>query len=131
MSVSILLITHDGIGQSIRKTATAIRGIDTSAVNFLSIPANLKPEELGYYADQVRNIINELSQGDGLLVVTDIFGATPSNLASYFSKHENIRLVSGLNLSMLVRVLNYIDRPLDDLADIAVEGGHKGIRQGL
>lgn len=130
MSVSILLITHNGIGQSISETAAAIRGASSSHVICQSIPARLKPEDLGYYADRVRDSIESLRSSDGLLILTDIYGATPSNLARYFSEDDDIRVISGLNLPMLVRALNYIDKPLDELADITIEGGRKGLKQG-
>lgn len=131
MSVSILLITHNGIGQSIKDTAIAITGKDDKCVNCESIPAQLKPQELGYFADQIHDSIKSLTRGDGLLILTDIFGATPNNLARYFGSDGSIRIISGLNLPMLVRVLNYIDSPLDELADIALEGGRKGLSQDL
>ena len=129
MSSSLLLITHNGIGQSICNTAKAIRGEPSDVVKCLSIPAHLKPEDLGYFADQVRNSIELMDNTDGLLILTDIYGATPNNLARYFSDKDNIRVVSGLNLSMLIRVLNYLHMPLTELVDIAVEGAHTGIKQ--
>lgn len=129
MSVSVLLITHDGIGQSISDTAAAITGAGSAQISCQSIPAKLKPQELGYFADQVHNSIEALKSSDGLLILTDIYGATPNNLARYFGEDDNIRVVSGLNLPMLVRVLNYIDRPLPELVEIALEGGRKGLKQ--
>lgn len=129
MSTSILIITHNGIGQSIYDTAVAITGDSGEEVECLSIPANLKPEDLGYFADQVRNSIELLDNADGLLILTDIYGATPNNLARYFSEDNNIQVVSGLNLPMLIRVLNYLHTPLPELVDIAIEGAHQGIKQ--
>lgn len=131
MSVSVLLITHDGIGQSISDTAAAIRGSSSEVVSCQSIPAKLKPEDLGFFADQIRNSIESLKNSEGLLILTDIFGATPNNLARYFGNDDNIRVISGLNLPMLVRVLNYIDQPLGELVEIALEGGLKGLKQDL
>jgi len=110
-------------------TATAMMGAATVNVSCLSIPANLKPDELGYYADQVRDSITRLNSGHGVLILTDICGATPNNLARYFSELDEIKVISGLNLPMLVRVLNYIKRPLAELSEIALAGGHKGIQQ--
>ena len=129
MSTSILLITHNNIGQSICETAAAIRGDTVDDVKCLSIPAHLQPEHLGYFADLVRNTIELLNNDGGKLILTDIYGATPNNLARYFSEDNEIQVISGLNLPMLVRVLNYRDKPLLELVDIALEGGHKGIKQ--
>ena len=129
MSTALLIITHNGIGQALIDTATSMLGSQAAQVTCLSIPANLKPQDLGYYADQTRNSMMALTSGDGVLILTDIYGATPSNLASYFGSEENVEIVSGLNLPMLIRVLNYRQQPLRKLATIAVEGGHKGIQQ--
>jgi len=130
MSTALLIITHNGIGQALIKTATSMLGEKASQLTCISIPANLQPQDLGYYADQIRNCMTELNSGEGVLILTDIYGATPSNLASYFGSDENVNIISGLNLPMLIRVLNYRQRPLQQLAVIAVEGGHKGIQQG-
>lgn len=129
MSSSVLLITHNGIGQSISDTAAAIRGEPVDMVKCLSIPAHLKPEDLGYFADRVRDSIELMDNTDGLLILTDIYGATPNNLARYFSGKDSIQVVSGLNLSMLVRVLNYLHLPLTELVEVAIEGAHTGIKQ--
>ncbi len=129
MSCAILVITHNGIGQALIDTAASMMSEKTIEVNCLSIPANLKPEDLGFYADQVRDKIRYLSTNHGVLILSDICGATPNNLARYFAEQEDIRIISGLNLPMLVRVVNYRDKPLSELASIALEGGHKGIRQ--
>ncbi len=129
MSCAILVITHNGIGQSMIDTAASMMAVKTIEVDYLSIPANLKPEDLGFYADRVRDQIRRLNTRYGVLILSDICGATPNNLARYFAEQEDIRIISGLNLPMLVRVLNYRDKPLSELASIAIEGGHKGIRQ--
>ena len=129
MKVAILVITHNDIGQSLIETAVSMLDKKTSGVRSLSIPANLKPRDLGYYADQIRDCITDSNSVDGLLILTDIYGATPNNLARYFGSEENIKVISGLNLPMLIRVLNYHHQSLPELAEIAIEGGHKGIQQ--
>jgi len=68
--------------------------------------------------------------GEGLLVLTDVYGATPDNLARYFSTECNARVVSGINLPMLLRVLNYAHQSLEQLCQTASSGGIKGIQQG-
>lgn len=129
MKVVILVITHNGIGQSIIETAASMLGNEALGVKSISIPANLEPQDLGYYADQIRDCITDSGTADGVLILTDIYGATPNNLARYFGSDENVEIISGLNLAMLLRVLNYHHQPLAELAQIAIEGGHKGIQQ--
>ena len=76
---------------------------------------------------QLDTILKDLDTGEGVLLLTDLFGATPSNIAQAIREAHNARLVTGLNLPMLIRVMNYPDLNLDELADEAVEGGQSGI----
>ena len=85
---------------------------------------------LGKYADKIRTAMIAQDSGDGLLVLTDVYGATPDNLARYFSTECNARVISGINLPMLLRVLNYADQPLEQLCQTALTGGIKGVQKG-
>jgi PTS system ascorbate-specific IIA component len=68
-----------------------------------------------------------MDQGQGVLVLTDIFGSTPSNIAASLAEDGRIAVVAGLNLPMLVRVLNYPEDPLEGLTEKAIVGGNRGI----
>ncbi len=127
MSVEILVITHNLIGQEMIATATSILGDGCQSIHFISIPANLEPQNLGACADQVKQAIGELISDHGVLILTDIFGATPCNLAGYFAAGLNVKVVSGVNLPMLVRVLNYCSSDIDQLYTVAIEGAKTGI----
>ena len=129
MTVSLLVITHNHIGQELIDTATSIVGSTALEIDFVSVSAQLKPHDLGRYADQIKNTITALDIGNGILILTDICGATPYNLAKYFATDKNIKIVSGINLPMLLRVLNYSNQSLHDLSLTAIEGGHKGVIQ--
>ena len=74
--------------------------------------------------------MTEQDSGAGVLVLTDVYGATPDNLARYFTEQGNARVVSGVNMPMLLRVLNYSRQPLQQLCETAVAGGKSGIQQG-
>ncbi len=128
MNTAILIITHNGIGQALTDTATTMLGDKAALVTNLPIPASLEPQDLGYHADRIRDSIAELNTGNGVLIMTDIYGATANNLARYFANEKNVEVISGLNLPMLIRVLNYHQQPLEQLAVIALEGGRKGIQ---
>ena len=106
MSVNILIITHNLIGQELIATATSMLGNNALAIHSLSIPANLEPEQIGSYADAIRNSIVELNSAQGVLVLTDVYGATLNNLARYFAAGLKAEVVSGINLPMLLRILN-------------------------
>ncbi len=72
--------------------------------------------------------LRELDQGEGVLVLSDLYGATPCNIGLSMSEHgAHVRCVSGLNLPMLLRVMNYADQKLPELAEIAASGGRRGI----
>ena len=130
MSVGILLVTHEGIGAQLIAVCDAIYKQQMATVALVSVPASLRPEVLGKYADMIRTAMLALDNGDGLLVLTDVYGATPDNLARYFRTECNARVISGINLPMLLRVLNYADQSLEQLCETALTGGIKGVQQG-
>jgi PTS system ascorbate-specific IIA component len=73
-------------------------------------------------------MLKVLNRGAGVLVLTDIFGATPHNVAQQLAcSKRGTTVLSGLNLPMLVRVFNYPQDDLDTLASKAAEGGSRGI----
>ena len=130
MNVGILLVTHGQIGSQLVATANTIFCQDMVSMPCVSVPANITPQQLGRYADQIRDSMTEQDSGAGVLVLTDVYGATPDNLARYFTEQCNARVVSGVNLSMLLRVLNYSRQSLQQLWETAVAGGKSGIQQG-
>jgi len=125
MSVGILLVTHPGIGGSLRGLATRLLG-----------PLSLKVEcvEVGFDADLdallpvASAALRRVDSGEGVLILTDMFGATPSNFAQRLGQlGTSTRRIAGLNLPMLLRALNYPDRDLASLADAAAQGARLGI----
>ena len=124
MSVGILIITHNGIGASIFGTANFMIkdvGLD---IKILSANRQSDPEELFASAKQ---LVTELDQGEGVLVLTDLFGSTPSNIAHRLHEITKVNIVTGLNLSMLVRVINYSNLNLEELTEKAYSGGKDGV----
>lgn len=130
MSVGILLVTHELLAAQLLSVAETIFDGEMAQVARVSVPANINPQRLGKYADLIRDSMVEQDKGDGVLVLTDVYGATPDNLARYFGEQCRARVVSGVNLPMLLRVLNYAQQSLDQLCEIAVAGGVSGIKQG-
>ncbi len=124
MSVGILIISHDGIGAAILGTATFMLDNCPLETRLLSASRESDPEKL--LNDALEEIQN-LDHGDGVLVLTDLYGSTPSNIASRLVQNRKISSVSGLNLSMLIRVLNYPDLDLESLAEKALSGAKDGI----
>ena len=124
MKVGILLITHNNIGAVMLRTAIDVVGISPLSTGVLAAASDCDPEQI--LAD-ARQAARELDGGDGVLVLTDLYGATPSNIACRLHSHHELRVVSGLNLPMLIRVLNYPDLDLEALQQKAVSGGRDGI----
>ena len=125
MATSILLLTHNGIGNSLLTTAKRLMSsslpacIDSYAVSYHCVPE----EEI----IKLRQYCAELDQGSGVLLLTDLYGATPSNIAMQFKDEANRWLVGGLNLAMLLKVLNYSHLEGDALAQKAYEGGRDSV----
>jgi PTS system mannose-specific IIA component len=123
MKVGILLITHSDIGKQLLLTATSVFGKNPFQVELLSVDNYDQPNDVKELAEKY---VKFLDNGAGVLVLTDIIGTTPSNIASSIS-HEKIKVVAGLNLSMILNVFNYPDVSLDQLSTKALEGGIEGV----
>lgn len=125
MSVGILLITHDQVGHAIFDAARTMLGMCPLKVELCGIRSSDDRDEMLHRA---RMLASALDGGDGVLILTDIFGATPSNIAQMLLEQaDRRRAVAGLNLPMLIRVLNYPRLSLDELAERALAGGCEGV----
>lgn len=125
MPVGVLLVTHDGIGHTERAVAERLLG---------RLPLSVGVFELGFDAPldealpQASAALRKVDSGEGVLVLTDLYGASPSRLAKGLSQLGTpVRRASGLSLPMLLRVLNHAECPLDELAKIAVSGARNGV----
>lgn len=123
MSVALILVTHGDIGKYIHEAATSIIGSSPLRVQFLSVNTLTQPEIMVREAEEM---VRTLDTGDGVLILTDMYGSTPSNIACAM-QHQNVEVIAGLNLPMIVRVMNYPNLPLHRLADKAVSGGKEGV----
>lgn len=125
MAVGILLITHEGI-------ATALLAVATRLMR--QLPLSTEAFELPFDGDVdallplASAAMRRVDGGQGVLVLTDLYGATPSNLAAKLARLGTpVRRVSALNLPMLLRVMNYPDLDLDDLPAVAAAGARNGV----
>jgi PTS system ascorbate-specific IIA component len=124
MGVGLLLITHNRIGAELLETATGMLGHCPVAAIALEVREGDDPDAL---RDEVGQCAKRLDDGAGLLVLTDLFGATPTNIVDRLCRHGRVRVLSGVNLPMLVRVLNYRELELTALAEKALSGGRDGV----
>ena len=123
MKVGILLVTHSDIGKQLLLTATSVFGKNPFQVELLSVDNYDQPNDVKELAEKY---VKFLDNGAGVLVLTDIIGTTPSNIASSIN-HDKIKVVAGLNLSMILNVFNYPEKTLDQLSIKALEGGIQGV----
>lgn len=125
MSVGLLLITHQPLGSDLVGIATRILGDRPAGVEALEVVNDVPREDL--LADAKRRL-ERLDQGDGVLVLTDLYGSTPANVAvSLLTNQERLRVIAGVNLPMLLRALNYAELDLDAAAEKALQGGRNGV----
>jgi PTS system ascorbate-specific IIA component len=124
MTIGLLIITHNNIGTDLVDTATAMLGVCPLATEILPVSQKSDPEAV---LKKARLLLAELDQGNGVLVLTDMYGSTPSNIAHSLLDGARARVIAGVNLPMLVRVLNYPRLSLDELAEKALSGGRDGI----
>lgn len=126
MSVGLLLITHAGVGEALLKVASATFPDCPLQVRCLDVGASADPDVV---RENSERLISALDRGDGVLILTDAYGSTPSNIACGLSHRHRTAVVAGLNLPMLLRVLNYPHLTLRELADKAFSGGRDGVLQ--
>lgn len=124
MSVGVLIITHDGIGPALLGTATLMLDNCPLQTKLLTTSRDCDPDQL---REEAVEQIKILDTGEGVLILTDLYGSTPCNIAQKLTSEGQVAVVSGLNLSMLIRVFNYPQLTLLELSDKAVSGGRDGI----
>lgn len=121
---SILLIAHAPLAHALRECALHVFPDAGAAVSAVDIQPDTPPEESLALA---RTAMDQLA-AHGVLVLTDVFGATPSNVARRLVEGaENARLLAGVNLPMLLRAIGYRHEPLEALVARALAGGTQGI----
>jgi len=124
MSVGILLVTHGRLGQLLLETITEMIGNLPLATAVLEVRRVQNTEVM---LRQGTRLIEKLDQGDGVLILTDAFGSTPSNIATRLGATPRTQVVAGINLPMLVSIFNYPNLDLAAITQNAVEGGQRGV----
>ncbi len=122
---SLLIIAHAPLAHALRQCALHVFPDCGNAVMALDVQPNMPPEESLAAA---RILLSQL-RTPHTLVLTDVFGATPCNVAQKLVDGVKTRLVAGVNLPMLLRCMSYRSEALDLLAARAVAGGTQGVMQ--
>jgi|SRR5687767_7081907 PTS system ascorbate-specific IIA component len=125
MAVGILLITHEGVGSALIAVAQRLLRTLPLRVEAMEVPFDGDPDAL---LPQASAALRRVDGGQGVLVLTDLYGATPSNLAAKVARLGTpVRRVSALSLPMLLRVMNYAELELDELPAVAAAGTRNGV----
>jgi len=124
MNSALLLITHGKLGRDMLDTVTTILGHCPLAVETLTVDNSCEPDQV--YLEAAA-LCDRLDTGGGVLILTDLYGSTPSNIAGRLAESHNVLVVSGVNVPMLLRVLNYPDSQLAGLGEIAASGARNGV----
>ncbi len=122
--IGILIVSHGAFGESLIHSASHVLGKRPLFLRQLGVTVHDDPEALLPVAE---DLIRFLDQGDGVLVLTDIYGATPANVACKLLKPGRIEGIAGVNLPMLIRALNYRNEPLASVMEKALAGATDGV----
>ena len=125
MNNQLLIIAHAPLASALRECALHVYPDCAKNVAAIDVPSHELPEET---LSRCRKMAQEFGL-NGLLVMTDIYGATPSNIAQKLVNSTDHKLVVGVNLPMLIRTVCYLDESLDNLVQRALSGGVKGVMQ--
>ena len=124
--VSVLIISHNNIGNALVEATKMTYGKELPLqTHTIDVQCDTDPETL---IPKLKLLVQKLNRNAGVLILTDLFGSTPYNVAQQIQT-DAVAIVSGLNLPMLIRVMNYPDLTLTELAETALKGGQTGIME--
>ncbi len=122
--IGIFLITHGTFGESLIQNVCHVLNKRPPQISQLGVAAQDDPLDI---LPMAKLLLNEVDQGDGVLILTDVLGATPANLALKLLEPGRIEGVAGVSLPMLLRALTYRKGDMETLLKKAISGGHDGV----
>ena len=123
--IGVLIITHGNLGHELIKAAEMIKG-DTRGIASISLDASTAVEDI---KKTITAAIKKADIGEGVLVLTDLFGGTPSNISLSFLKEDKVEVVTGVNLPMLLKISDIREdkKKLAEFANLVKVYGRKNI----
>lgn len=122
--IGLLIIAHGNLGESLIECANHVMNKQTPQLASLQVNNSDDPSDL---LPQAQTLVDSLDTGEGVLVLSDMYGATPCNLVIKLLAAKNVQGVAGVNLPMLVRVLTYRNESLKKIVEKAISGGRDGV----
>lgn len=122
--VGILIVTHGRLAQELVETTRIIVGKNAEHIVPITVDWN---DDMSDIQKTISSAISKVDQGNGVLILTDMFGGTPSNISLSFLS-DKVEIITGVNLPMLIKIVNVGDRyTLKELAQMIHEQGKKSI----
>ena len=122
--IGILIVAHGAFGEALIHSASHVLGKRPLRVRQVGVTVHDDPEAI---LPQATDLVQQLNDGEGVLVLTDIYGATPGNIALRLLVPGRVEGISGVNLPMLIRGLTYRDQGLAMVVEKALSGGTEGV----
>ena len=122
--IGILIISHGDLGNCLIHCAHHVMGKKPEHLMHLGVTIQDDPDTI---IPKALELLKQLDSGDGVLILSDICGATPCNIANQLVNPGRVECLSGANLSMLVRALTYRNEPLESVVEKALSGGKEGV----
>jgi mannose PTS system EIIA component len=122
--IGILIIAHGSLGESLKECAKHVIGNEPRQLAFLAVNNQDDPNEL---LPKAQALVEELNSGEGVLVLSDMYGATPCNIVSKLLVPGRVEGVAGANMPMIVRTMTYRHESLSALIEKAISGGREGV----
>ncbi|MQY51863.1 PTS fructose transporter subunit IIA [Rhodocyclus tenuis] len=122
--IGVFLITHGSFGEALLQNVYHVLNRRPPLLAQLGLAAQDDPLDL---LPTAQRMLASVDAGDGVLILTDIFGASPANLALKLLEPGRVEGVAGVNLPMLLRVLTYREKGLETMLQKAISGGRDGV----
>ena len=122
--IGILIVSHGAFGESLIHSASHVLGKRPLYLRQLGVTVHDDPDAILPVGE---DLIRVLDRGQGVLVLTDIYGATPSNIAMKLIEPGRVEGVAGVSLPMLIRALTYREEPLESVLEKALSGAAEGV----
>jgi PTS system mannose-specific IIA component len=122
--IGLLILADKKLGEALLGAVVHTLGSRPPQLAAIELDYGIAPEQMDVL---IREAVRKIDQGDGVLILADVYGATHTNVACRLLARGRIELVAGVNLPMLLRVLNYRQLPMEELIHKAISGGSSGI----
>jgi PTS system mannose-specific IIA component len=122
--IGVLIVAHDSLAESLAAAVTHVLGRRPAQFETLRVASTDDPSAL---APKARALVASLDTGEGVLIFSDIYGASPSNLTAKLLKAGRVEAIAGVNLPMLVRAFTYRDKGMETMIKKAISGGCDGV----